>query len=143
VPVSDEEWHWLQRRFAAFDYHPDLRQLFDNSLSESQYEAADKTRFRREIFDAIRRLASPREAYPNPYFELTWFRAVRLNPSLTENLAHNRAILYDAFYRRAESETTRDARIAEWDRVSGGIMPGGEAMETVTDGEELGVRATE
>jgi hypothetical protein len=137
-PTTDEEWNWLQRRFAALDFRPGMRTLFDNSLNESPYTSEERRSFRREIFDAIRQTASPREAYPNPYFELTWFRAARADPEIAapDVLAHNRAVLYDAYYRRDEADRARSAARAEWDTIST-IGPGSDLMETVTDGEAL------
>src|SRR6516165_10435573 len=76
-PVTDAEWAYLQRRFAALERRPGMRELFNNSLEGSPYDATQRRTFRREIFEQIRELASPRATYQNPYFELTWYRAVQ------------------------------------------------------------------
>jgi|SRR5215831_4361672 len=135
-PVTDDEWYYLTRRFAALERRPGMRELFDNSLEGSPYDASMRTQFRREIFENIRELASPRAAYQNPYFELSWYRAVQINPDLEANYMHNRSILWDAFYTRPVPHTLKDSRIREWNNLVG-QSPEEAGLETITDGEEL------
>ena len=137
-PVTDAEWAYLQRRFAALERRPGMRELVNNSLEGSPYDATQRRTFRREIFEQIRELASPRATYQNPYFELTWYRAVQVNPTINNDYMHNRAILWQAYYNRPEPDSLRRSRIREWNNLVG-VSPEEAGMETITDGEELEV----
>lgn len=134
-PVTNAEWSYLQRRFAALERRPGMRELFNNSLEGSPYEASERRQFRRDIFEQVREMASPLAAYQNPYFELSWFRAVQQQPSLNNNLNRNRALLYEAFFERAEPRRVREEKVAQWLRLTG-AAPGEAGLETITDGEE-------
>ena len=118
TPVTDTEWNWLTRRFVALERMPGMRDLFNDSLDPA-YSAGERRAFRREIYEAIRSLMAPTEAYPNPYFELTWIRAVEDNPTLLEDVAHNRALLWDAYFRPPETPRNKEAAERAWQAVAG------------------------
>jgi hypothetical protein len=118
-PVTDAEWRWLQRRFAALERLPGMRELFNNSLNGSPYTTAERRHFRRQIYVAVRGMMAPTEAYPNPWFELTWFRAVEDNPSLLDDIARNRALLWEAYFMPAEPPGLRERRVVRWQNVAG------------------------
>jgi hypothetical protein len=124
-PITDAEWNWLTRRFVALERMPGMRELFNHSLTGSPYTPAERRVFRREIFVAVRSTMAPTEAYPNPWFELTWFRAVEENPSLLDDVARNRSILWDAYYRPSEPPDIREHRRERWHDLVG------EAIELV------------
>jgi hypothetical protein len=134
-PTTDAEWRYLQRRFAALERRSGMRELFDNSLDGSPYDPSMRRQFRREIFENVREMASPRAAYQNPYFELSWYRAVQINPALDEDYMHNRAVLWQAYYNRPEPDSLRRSRQREWDHLVG-VKPAEAGLETITDGEE-------
>lgn len=119
MQVTDAEWNYLQRRFAALERIPGMRELFNKSLPGSPYTRAERIGFKREIYQAIRSMMAPTEAYPNPYFELTWLHAVEKYPSLLNDVTRNRILLWDAYFRYEEPPATREERIAAWQRVSG------------------------
>jgi hypothetical protein len=118
-PVNNREWEWLTRRFIALDRLPGMRQLFDDSLAGSPYSAGERRAFRRQIFEAVRSMMAPTEAYPNPWFELTWIRAVEANPGLLDNLARNRELLWEAYFRPEEPPGLKEQRIQQWQHVAG------------------------
>jgi hypothetical protein len=133
-PVSNAEWDWLEGRFVALERMPGMREIFDRSLPGSPYTADERRAYRREIFEAIRTMVSPLEAFPNPYFELTWVRAVAANPSLLNDVTVNRSLLWNAFFRPEEPPGFREQQIERWKHVAGGET--GLPIVTDTDLEE-------
>lgn len=113
-PVNDEEWDWLQRRFAALEYLPNMREKFDRSLPGSPYTPAERRTYMREIFQAVRSMMAPTEAFPNPWFELTWFKALKAHPELAEDTTRNRTILWNAYFRPQEAPGTKELYEEEW-----------------------------
>ena len=118
-PVTDREWQYLERRFVALERLPGMRELFDQSLPGSPYTPTERRHSRREIFEAVRSLMAPTEAFPNPYFELTWFRAITTNPALNNNPTQNRTLLWNAFFRPAEPPGFHEDQVNRWKAISG------------------------
>jgi hypothetical protein len=118
-PVTNAEWHYLERRFVALERLPGMRELFDESLPGSPYTPTERRHARREIFEAVRSLMAPTEAFPNPFFELTWFRAVKANPGLNDNPTQNRSLLWNAFFQPVEPPNFREQQVNMWKAVAG------------------------
>ncbi len=118
-PVTESEWNYLVRRFVGLEL-AGMRALFDRSLPGSPYTPAERRGYRRAIYETIRLYTAPTEAFPNPYFELTWFRAATLTPSLWTDPPINRIVLWDAFFRPDEPAGYRQEQIRRWQELSGG-----------------------
>jgi hypothetical protein len=130
-PVTDAEWDWLVRRFPVLGRTLGARELIDRSLPASPYPARERREFRHQIFELIRSSVSPMEAYPNPYFELTWLRAVKDNPDLLDNTGRNRLLLWNAYFRPGEAPDQRERDVESWKAASGEL----ESLPIVTDTE--------
>jgi hypothetical protein len=131
-PVTDAEWEYLTRRFVALERLPGMRALFDRSLPGSPYDAQERRDYRTEVFTAVRSMINPDTAFPNPYFELTWYRIVQQNPSLAQgNITAMRTLLWNAYFRPQEPPDFRQQQINEWKNAAGDI----EDLPIVTDRE--------
>jgi hypothetical protein len=131
-PTSNSEWDYLTRRFPVLYRAPHARAILDNSLPGSDYTPQERRAFRREIFEIIRAHPnSPLDSFQNPYFELTWIRAVAQKPALLDNPTRNRVLLWNAFFRPEEPSDLREQQINAWKEASGEL----ESLPIVTDRE--------
>jgi hypothetical protein len=131
-PVSNTEWQYLKRRFRGLwggrmdergtvvsRTETGLRQLFDEGMPGNGLEDDVRRRARTIVRERVREFSV--EAYADPYFELEWDRAAADNPELAQYpvMAESRRLLWEAYYRRDETEARRGFAQKEWRKLAG------------------------